>query len=214
MSDSPTLCFADTDCLFKLAAANLWDAALEVLGVTAADVRINTEPRDKLATQQKQFEKKLTVAGYRRTVGIVNSLALVETEPDPQEEAHLNNIHNIDLGEIVLICATRDVPSFCLISADRKWPRALAEQRHLHDVRNRLAGNCICFEQIILRLIESHDAPEYSIIAHRLCAIPDCMITLANVFPNGKDTPRKEAVRALRKRIEELRRVSSNFLAP
>lgn len=213
MSDAPTLCFADTDCLLKLIAADLWNEALAILGVAPADVYITVEPGLKLRAQKK-FESQLTPAGYRRAVAIVAKLQLVPAAPVPLEERLLNNILEIDPGESALICATHGVASFVLISADRKWPRALASQSHLHKVRERLAGNCVCFEQIILWLIERDDEPEYSVIARRLCAIPDCMNTLAPVFPEGMSTPKREAVRLLRRRIEELRRVSSDFLAP
>lgn len=213
MSDTPIFCFADTDCLLKLAAADLWNAALEVLGVASCDVRITVEPELKLQAQRK-FETKLTPRGYRRTLAIVKNLQLVQAAPDALEERLLNNIFKIDPGENALICATRNAASFVLISADRKWPRALASQKHLHEARARLAGNCVCFEQIILRLIEGNEEPEYSVIARRLCAVPDCMSTLACVFPDEIHTSKRDACRLLRRRIEGLRRVSGDLLAP
>ena len=59
MGDTPALCFTDTDCLFKLAAAGLWDEALRVLGIPPSDVRITTEPGDKLQAQRPKFERSL-----------------------------------------------------------------------------------------------------------------------------------------------------------
>lgn len=212
MANAAHLCFVDTDCLLKLTASDLWDATLAMLGVAEENVRINVEPRSKLKTQKNKFTQSLSSAGYRRACSITNRLEIVDDAPDMNEQTLLLNLQDMDVGETALICGTHGIHSFVLISADRKWPRVLASQSHLHAVRARLAGNCLCFEQIILQLILQKAAPDYVEIRKRLWNIDDCRNTLDSVFEDGLETSKQTAIKNLRTRIQELREVSGNFL--
>lgn len=212
MANAAHLCFVDTDCLLKLTASDLWNATLAMLEVVEEDVRINVEPHYKLKQFKDDFTQSLSATGYRRACSITNRLRIVDDAPDINEQTLLLNLHGMDQGEAALICGTHSVASFVLISADRNWPKALASQSHLHAVRERLTGNCLCFEQIILQLILQKDPPEYLEILQKLCHIQDCMNTLACVFEDGLKTPKRVAIGNLRNRIQELRNVSGDFL--
>ena len=174
---------------------------------------MSDEPAMKLR-QTKAFTAKLSPAGYRRASHAETQITRIESF-DATEFARLTEV--IDAGEALLVAASAGHDYFAIISADKKWPMHLwnEDDAGLDGIKLRLRQRCLCFEQILLFLLENEaQILPYQSVLDNLWAIDDCWNTVGKYFGAGQKTVKADAIAALEAEIQLLRQGNGVLLMP
>ncbi|MBI5545493.1 MAG: hypothetical protein HY901_16530 [Deltaproteobacteria bacterium] len=140
--------FLDNDAALKLAALDLLDEALEVLGATREEVFIlasapfailkgKKRPPEPVASRLDTFFGQVGRAGG----------------PNADDLKALQSTPGIDAGEAILFSLTAAEPGSILLTGDKRSLRALAGAEAHEVLRRSIAGRVICFEQILNRIV-------------------------------------------------------------
>lgn len=205
--------FVDTDCLLKLAASELWEPLLTALGVAYTSLRVGDETAMKL-NRDNRLRAKLSPVGHRRAQVAEAKIARIESWSEPDLLA-LSNV--IDAGEALLVAASDGHQDFCIISADKRWPMHLwnDDAPALESIKLRIRQRCLCFEQLLLFLLENEDKiVPYQTVVDNLWAIEDCWNTVKKYFRAEGQTLKADAIAALEAEINSLRQGNGVLLMP
>jgi hypothetical protein len=204
--DGSIICFFDNDVLLKLSAFGLLDEAIAALFVNPENLYV-------LSTAQHVFRKNRKVsAKYNesirdRAIEFVKTCNRVIPEESP-EFTVLGRI--LDVGEATLIAATRDVPSFVLMTGDKRCLKALVANSEISEAHKRLQGRVICLEQVLLLLIRRSG---FDWVKARVVPMRDYDTALKACFGSGELAIEENVVAALEGYIEALRQAAPGLLA-
>jgi hypothetical protein len=120
-------------------------------------------------------------------------------------EQFRNEIH---VGEQQLILATRSTPDFLLMTGDKVCMRALPQLKA--EIYGRLAGRVICFEQVVLLLIQRLG---FEWVREQVLPMVGCDVALRACFGSGERATEKNLVLALEGYIRDLWRLAPGLLA-
>jgi hypothetical protein len=200
------ICLTDTDIVIKLASCDLLSEFLAAFGVIKQEVYILPELRFKLrdaALQQQHGRAAITRANqFALSVRIIPA-------PDPEEQHLLNEVEGIDSGEQVLFSATRLFEDFIVVTGDKYCLPLLATDLGCESIYNRVKGRIVCFEQVILRIIQSAG---FNHILRKSYPRFGFDRTLQRIFQAGLQARMADVENALQAEIESLRKNTFDLL--
>jgi hypothetical protein len=199
------ICLSDNDVVLKLACCDLLNETPDVLGVNRAEVFVLPTARHVLLKPLKDPEKaraRLGDAVFQRVTLFLDSVQVIEAAPSPQEMLLFDDIVGLDPGEAILFSATAHYPDFILATSDKNSLRTLSATAACEAICRRLAGKVLCFEQVILRLI---DGLGFNPIRDKVVPARDCDTALRAVFGSGLDATEDNVRAGLTSYINHLR---------
>ena len=205
---------ADNDILIKLAACDLFGDFVAAYGVTPADIRILKFLR--FSIRSPRHRKRLGEAGYGRLVAFVDAVADVPIEPDPDYLAALNNQtdKNIDAGEAALFAVCPLIVGSVIATGDKKSLAGLnlaaAADETCAVVCRNLAGRILCFEQIVLRIL---DHSGFNTLRDRLVEGRECDRGLTFWLGSASDADEQKFREGLASYLRAARTASGTLLA-
>jgi hypothetical protein len=199
----------DNDIVEKLAIYDLLENALASLGASPSDVyvlptlkhRIGGKVRTK-ATNRLGVEVVDRILEFLGGVNEIRDYSL-------SDQLLLDDVVNIDPGEAILLAATGVYPISLLLTGDKRCLRAIATCPDCKTIALRIRGKVICFEQILLRLIE--DLGFEQVLA-KVVAVPYCDTALRAAFGSGIHSTQPNTVECLQSYIKELRNLPIDLL--
>ncbi|WP_242034288.1 hypothetical protein [Richelia sinica] len=207
----------DNDVIRKLVACSLFSEAISSLELDETDLRVLPDAKYVLR-KNKEIRKT-------HPENVINSaIAIIEKCPKIQliapneelEEIRLNEIgqlqtiEGIDSGEQIIITATRFEESFYVTTGDKRWTTALTNAPQLGEIRERLIGRVICFEQLILKSIDSQG---FDKVLNRVLPARYCDTALRAAFGSGEKSTEENVKQALQGYIEHLQTETKGLLA-
>lgn len=209
------ICFADNDVLLKLAACDLLEEAVFVLGSTRSEVYVLPTAKYKIGhDRQKRLQGNYGSGGVARTLEFIETVQEIASASDPEERDLLLAIDGIDAGEEVLFAATRGLDFYLVATGDKRSLRALALSSSCQPIYERMSGHIVCLEQIIARLI-----PHLGFEEVRSRVVPavrsgNCDTSLKSAFGSGLQTTEDNVRRSISSRIVSLRSEVGELLIP
>ncbi|ETX04828.1 MAG: hypothetical protein ETSY2_26520 [Candidatus Entotheonella gemina] len=202
---------SDNDIIYKLAACDLLDEALVVLGVTPTDVYVLPTAKYKFGITKSPAR---TEAQYGSTVvtRIRNFLTQVhelDVVGSTEELRLLAEADGIDAGEAVLFSATVLFDHYLLATGDKNSLRAVASTPVSQPIAHRLSGHVICLEQIVMHIIE-HFGFMYA--KNKIVPARSCDTALRVAFGSGDAATELNVLAALDGYINELRSLAVDVL--
>lgn len=195
----------DNDAILKLSESKAIHASLKILRTGPAEARVlSTSPavlRRMLQKVEQGIETRFSVDGVTRALEFVQATEKLTQGPDLVEYEELLSIPKIDPGEALLFEGTRGLREFVVVTGDKRALRALAESAAHLEVYDRLRGNVVCFEQVVMRLIATHG---FKKVRERMAPTAHCDRALQAVFPDGVETSEESARRRLNNFITQL----------
>ena len=174
------ICLADNDVVFKLAACDLLDRALDVLGLSREHVFVLNTTKYQLQKKRsrERLEAKYGVDGIARALEFVLSVNEIDSQQNADDLAALSIVENIDSGEAVIFATAKRLSDSILLMGDKRSLRALSSADSCINICDCLKARVICFEQI-LRLI---CAADFDGAKHTIIAALECDTMLRIVF--------------------------------
>jgi hypothetical protein len=204
--DGSVICFFDNDVLLKLSAFGLLDEALAALFFNPENLYVLSTARY-VFRQNRKVSAKYDELIRDRAIEFVKSCQMVI----PQESDEFKVLERfLDVGEATLIAATRDVPSFVLMTGDKRCLQSLAVRSEISEAYERLQGRVICLEQVLLLLIRRSG---FDWVKARVLPMRDCDQSLKACFGSGTLAIEENVVAALEGYIEALRQAAPGLLA-
>jgi hypothetical protein len=201
--------FVDNDIVMKLSAYQLFWETTKALGAQDQDIRVlpTASPffrRDRQLADQYPQEMR------DRAIQVVDKCSKVTVSPTDAEYLSLLGINNIDPGEALLVAGTQAERDFYLLTADKKFLKALAASG-LQSILQRLDHRVLCLEQLILLLLKQTN--DFDKIARRISAAVRCEVSVSTAFSAGKQTDQQKAIAYLETVVTDLRQQTGNLLA-
>jgi hypothetical protein len=202
---------ADNDVVFKLAACDVLDRLPDVFGIKTSDIFVL--PSAHYAYRSSRKRKMLGAAGlgqlnqFLPNVQTLDEASLLD-DPDVRRLQTAGG-EAMDPGEAVMFVATKLYPSARLATGDKRCLRALAGANGCDDIRSRVEGCVVCFEQVMRRLLEAMPYEDFC-----ACVVPakQCDGALRNAFPRDHDTPQEQVAEAFASYTGSLRRQTGAML--
>lgn len=206
------ICLADNDVIFKLAACDLLDRALHVLGLSRDDVFVLNTIKYQLQKQRRRtkLEAKYGREGVKRALEFVLSVHEIDSEPDLDDLATLAVVEDIDSGEAVIFAATKGSSDSILLMGDKRALTAICSANSCSSICARLKGRVICFEQIISLIC----AAEFDSAKPKIVTAISCDTVLQIVFAGRLEATLDAVNEGLDSYIADLRRHTGALLRP
>ena len=208
------ICLADNDFVLKLAACDLLNETLDVLGLDRSEVYVLPTAKYKIAK-----DKRLPARygeGVGRALTFLASVVEISFTPDPDELVLLSEVkdsetgeRSIHEGERVLLASTSGLDDFLLATGDKNCLRALSSAPGCAAIRARCGGRVVCLEQTILWLI---DANGFEYVRAKAVPARGCDTALRAAFGSGMDATQENVTLALTAYIEELDQETAGLL--
>lgn len=206
------ICLSDNDFLKKLAVCDLLSEAMDALETNFGEVYVLNTARHVLLKPLKKPEiakTRLGEAVYERISQFLDRAQTLNVVLAPDEQRLFEDIPAIDPGEAVLFSATAHFPNCLLATGDKSCLRALAGNSNCQIVCQRLTNRVVCFEQVILRII---DRSGFTVVREKVIPAFGCDTALRAVFGSGLEAT-EETVRAgLTSYVTDLRRHTGALL--
>ena len=206
------ICLSDNDIIKKLAFCDLLAEALQVLETSFGDVFVLNSARYVLLKPIKKPETakaKLGAAVFDRLSNFLGSVQTLNVQPSLDEQRIFDDMLGIDTGEAILFSASALFSDFVLATSDKNSLRALASSSACQPIRQRLSNRVICFEQVILRLVNQIG---FDFVRARVVPALDCDTALRAIFGSGLDATEENVRSGLASYIEGLRKETETLL--
>jgi hypothetical protein len=146
----------DNDALSLLAAAGRLEDALALYGLEVAQA--HRLPSVSYMLRRKKIGTSWTDAARERATRDSAAIHVWDHVPDADLTERLTGEVGIDPGEALYFASLAERPELAMMTGDRRALMALATAPDLRDVRERIAGRILCFEEILDALVEAHGA--------------------------------------------------------
>ncbi|MGH7170866.1 MAG: hypothetical protein ACRELG_11355 [Gemmataceae bacterium] len=205
------ICLADNDVIHKLAAFDLFEEALAALGLGRQDVYVLPTAKHKFGVTKDlaKAEKKYGAEVFAKIRDFLASVREIQVPIPPEEQKLFDDVVEIDAGEAVLFSATIHFQDFLLATGDKRSLRALTASVACQPIARRLQGHVICFEQIILRLIDRFG---FECIRNKVVPARACDTVMRAVFGSGLSATEANVREGLDSYLGELRALSIDLL--
>lgn len=198
-------------------ACSLFSEAISSLGLSETDLRV-LPSAEHVFRKNKNLKKKYPTENIENAISIVKRCQKIPLVAPNQaleeilfkEREQLQTIEGIDVGEQSLILATRFEKSFYVTTGDKRWTTALTNTPQLVEIRERLMGRVICFEQLILKLIDTQGFQE---VLTKVLPATYCDTALKSIFGSREKCTQENVKLALQAYIEDLRKNTNGLLA-
>ena len=121
----------------------------------------------------------------------------------------LDDIVGVDPGEAILLAATGVYPDSLLLNWRQACMRAIATSPECEVIALRLQGKVVCFEQLVLWLIEDFG---FEYVLAKVVAVPYTDSALRAAFGSGIHSTQPNSVDCLQAYITELRKLPIDLL--
>ncbi len=121
----------------------------------------------------------------------LDRVGVIDTAPPPDEQRLFDDALDIDTGEAILFSASAHYAGCLVSTGDKRSLRALATLPNAQPIIDRLAGRVICFEQIVLRIIDRFG---FDLVRSKVVPASDCDTALRAAFGSGLEAT-EESVR-------------------
>jgi hypothetical protein len=200
--------FHDVDILLKLAACNLLDDLHALLEVKASEVQVLETAIYKIRSLGKKgcyLEEIVSRAiAFCEAHSPIPQLAQTEIV---QELASLG--HGMDAGEVILFASALNNPESRVVTGDKRAMRLLGKLGKENVLVSGLKGRVICFEELLLRYLDSHGYESLRARCHE-GGEQDGVLRLA--FRAGLATEQGEALEGIHSAWRVLNRETSEIL--
>lgn len=205
------ICLADNDVLKKLAICGLLEELLTVADSSDADMFVLPSARFVLgiAKEPEKARARLGSAVFDSLADFLGKVRVLEQAPDPQEQRLFDDVVGIDAGEAILFSATAAFSDFILATGDKRSLKALAEIEGAGAITARLRGGVICFEQIMVRIMNRYG---FELLRKHVVPAAGCDIALSAVFGSGLSAVEANVRHGFTSYIEHLRRECAGLL--
>ncbi len=195
---------SDNDIIYKLAACDLLDETLVVLGVTYTDVYVLPTARYKFGITRNPARAQArygpdVVARIRDFLASVRELDIVGP---PEGLQLLAEVDGVDAGEAVLFSATIRFDHYLLATGDKNSLCAVASTPACQSIALRLCGHVICLEQIVTRVIQHFG---FAYVQDKIVPARSCDTALRAAFGSGDAATESNVLATLDGYINELR---------
>ena len=209
------ICLADNDIILKLALCDLLDEAVAALDATHGEVYVLNTARFKLISPNKPSRGRVKPdePAYSRLCAFFEAVRLIDVTPPPEEQLAFDDLAGIDAGEAVLFSASTHYAGSRLVTGDKRSLIALAAAGTpvCAAVCKRLVGRVICFEQVVLRLIERLG---FDSVRDRVVPARNCDTALRLVFGSGLTADESGVRDGLASYVGDLRSFTGGMLVP
>lgn len=190
----------DADALAKLAHWELLNELPNVLSVPLSDCATLTSVRYRAGRALSKPDRLFRSADAARAA--IAALANMAADIDPGLDvlAELQDVTEIDAGEVVLLSALAGEEDCRLLTGDKRCLRALASLPSA----TRYAGRITIVEQIVLKLL---DRQGIEWLRSRICPEKEVDKAIAVVFGSNCDAPEASVREGLGSYIDEIRRL-------
>lgn len=207
------ICLADNDIILKLAYCDLLVEAVEALGTSLSEVFVLNSAIHKLLSPKRPGKGRVKPGEpeYERLQTFFAAVKVIDATPDPAEQQAFNDVIGIDPGEAILFSATGAYSDCLLATSDKRSLFALcgATSDVCKNVCGRLAGRVICFEQVILRIVDQRGFPA---ILVKVVPARQCDTALRAIFGSGLSATEVGVRSGLASYIDDLRRQTGTLL--
>ena len=202
----------DNDIVGKLAACDLLDDSLTALGANRADVLVlpSLKFRFGYGLKRPAMERKHGAVVVARVLEFLIGVGEVR-DASTNALLGLEDIIGIDQGEAVLISAAISLSDSVLLTGDKRCLKTLVEDARCHGIATGLQGRVLCFEQVMLRLI---DHLGFARVQVKVAPNLHCDAALRAAFGSGMESTEANAVASLKSYVVELRNLPIDLLAP
>lgn len=207
------ICLSDNDIILKLAVCNLLDEAFTALGAKREEIYVLPSAKHVLLKPIKkpdEAKSRLGEAISDRLHAFLDSIQVISVAPSAAEQQIFEDIVGIDTGEAGLFSVSAHYPEFLLATSDKNSLRALSASPACQSICRRLAGKVICFEQVVLRLIDRFG---FDPICDKVVPARQCDTALRAVFGSGLDASEDSVRAGLTSYITDLRNQTGGLLA-
>ncbi|QEH32905.1 hypothetical protein OJF2_13900 [Aquisphaera giovannonii] len=198
---------SDNDIVEKLAICDLLDDALRAFDATRADVLVVPTLKNRIGIGMAR-PKVIRRLGAEVADRLMEFLGTVREVNDYSYQDHdllesLDDSVEIDAGEIVLLSATAKLGDYLLLTGDKRCLKAVASCPECEHIAKRIRGRVVCFEQIILRIIDvdGYDAVKAKVIP----VLHACDTALRAAFGSGMHATQSNTCDCLQSYIAEIR---------
>jgi len=205
------ICLADNDIVKKLAICNLLEEAVGALGVSHGEILVLPTARFKLgvAKNPDKARSQLGVTTFDRLKSFLDQVGVIDTVPPPDEQRLFEDAFDIDAGEAILFSASAHYAGCLIATGDKRSLRALATLPNAGKIIDRVAGNVICFEQIVMRII---DHSGFDLVRSKVVPASDCDTVLRVAFGSGLEATEESVIRCFTAYVEHLRNETGPLL--
>jgi hypothetical protein len=202
---------SDNDIIYKLAACDLLDEALAVLGMTHTDVYVLPTARYKFGITRNpaRAEARYGPGVVARIRDFLVSVRELDVVGPPEELQLLAEVDGVDAGEAVLFAATMRFDHYLLATGDKNSLRAVASIPACQSIALRLCGHVICLEQIVTRVIQHFG---FAYVKDKIVPARACDTALRAAFGSGDAATESNVLATLDGYINELRFLAIDLL--
>lgn len=198
----------DNDVILELASYNLFWDMITSLNTSQKDIRVLPTASDFFGGSSR-LKKKYKQQSIQRAKDIADKCQTIDQNSIDISELPSLSLEGIDSGEALLVAATKDEPSFYILTSDKRFLKALSNS-NLANIKQRLCKRIICLEQLLINLISNDN--DFDKIRRRIINSDLCNQNIAEVFADGKLTKKETALVILEDRVKELRSVTGDLL--
>ncbi|WP_341502793.1 hypothetical protein [Gallaecimonas sp. GXIMD4217] len=145
----------DNDIVYKLAQMDMLDGAVEALQEGHGAIYVLNTLRYQV--NRKRMLKRLGEEAVQRVLAFVDSVSKCEVPASDELLLATEGVKGLDPGELQLLQALIDAPTKSLmLTGDKNFLRALASSQVAELNTERLRERFICFEQIVMLLIDTY----------------------------------------------------------
>jgi hypothetical protein len=198
------ICLADNDIVKKLAICNLLDEAVDALGVARDEILVLPTAKFALGIAKKPEKARAKLGNdvFERLESFLASVGEISETPSEEEQRLFDDALDVDPGEAVLFSASAHFPDCLIATGDKRSLRALSSLANAEGIIVRLAGHIICFEQIMVRIINQTG---FDLVRTRVVPTCDCDTVLRVAFGSGLEATEDGVRRSLAVYTEYLR---------
>lgn len=189
--------FTDTDILLKLGAMDLFDHALEVLGVSREEVRVLPQAVHYVRKRKDRLVEQYGEEGVQRTLKFTETVPCIRQAPDDDELQRLLSA-GLDVGEATIFAVTRFESDYAVCTGDKRALRELVADTECSKIAKRHHGKVICLEEILLRVLAQY---EFQDVLPRIVSGCDCDISVLAAFGSRMKSERHLVIESLKKRV-------------
>ena len=200
---------SDNDIIEKLAVCDLLDETLQSFEASPADVYVLSTLKFRIGGKRRaQSEQRLGVAAVDR---LLRFLALVQEipKPLPADLLKLDDIMGIDIGELILLSTTSLHSEYLFLTGDKRCLKAIVSHPECSEIALRIKGKVVCFEQVLLRLIEQFG---FTTVLAKVADVRYCDTALRAAFGSGLQSTELNSVACLQSYVNELRGLPMDLL--
>jgi hypothetical protein len=202
---------SDNDIIYKLAACDLLDEALVVLGVSHAAVYVLPTAKYKFGLRRPstRLDAQYGSDMLARIHAFLANVHELEVFGPPEELQLLAEVDGVDTGEAVLFSATILFNQYFLATGDKNSLRVLASTPSCRAIALRLCGHVICLEQIVTCMIQHFG---FAYVKDKIVPARSCDMALRAAFGSGDTATELDVLTTLAGYTNELRSLAIDLL--